>query len=54
MAVILSSAPAADYQPQAKKYIRRIRDTLSISDFEKKRVQDPATGWMVADSIRRR
>ncbi|VEA43971.1 Uncharacterised protein [Salmonella enterica subsp. enterica] len=41
---------AADYQLQAKKYIRRIRDNVEYSDFEKKRVQDPATGWMVADS----
>lgn len=41
---------AADYQLQAKKYIRRIRDNVQYSDFEKKRVQDPATGWMVADS----
>ncbi|EDA8012316.1 hypothetical protein L245_29020, partial [Salmonella enterica subsp. enterica serovar Worthington str. BCH-4719] len=32
------------------KYIRRIRDNVEYSDFEKKRVQDPATGWMVADS----
>ncbi|EJD0704254.1 DUF3829 domain-containing protein [Salmonella enterica] len=41
---------AADYQLKAKKYIRRIRDNVQYSDFEKKRVQDPATGWMVADS----
>ncbi|EAO9151676.1 DUF3829 domain-containing protein [Salmonella enterica] len=41
---------AADYQLQAKKYIRRIRDNVEYSDFEKKRVQDPATGWMVEDS----
>ncbi|EGX7577187.1 DUF3829 domain-containing protein [Salmonella enterica] len=41
---------AADYQLKAKKYIRRIRDNVPYSDFEKKRVQDPATGWMVADS----
>lgn len=30
---------AADYQLQAKKYIRRIRDNVEYSDFEKKRVQ---------------
>ncbi len=41
---------AADYQLQAKKYIRCIRDNVEYSDFEKKRVQVPATGWMVADS----
>ncbi|EAA8844979.1 DUF3829 domain-containing protein [Salmonella enterica subsp. enterica] len=41
---------AADYQLKAKKYIRRIRDNVPYSDFEKKRVQDPTTGWMVADS----
>lgn len=38
---------AADYQLQAKKYIRRIRDNVEYSDFEKKRVQDlQQDGWL--------
>ncbi|HCC0889840.1 TPA: YiiG family protein [Salmonella enterica] len=41
---------ATDYQLKAKKYIRRIRDNVPYSDFEKQRVQDPTTGWMVSDS----
>lgn len=38
---------AADYQLQAKKYIRRIRDNVEYSDFEKKRVQGlQQDGWL--------
>lgn len=42
--------PAADYQLKVHKYICRIRDNVQYSVFEKQRVQDSATGWIVADS----
>ncbi len=48
--ILLSSALRLIISYKLKKYIRRIRDNVEYSDFEKKRVQDPATGWMVADS----
>ncbi|KFT97187.1 DUF3829 domain-containing protein, partial [Salmonella enterica] len=41
---------AADYQLQAKKYSRRIRENVEYCDLKKKRGRDPAQGWMVADS----
>ncbi len=48
MAVILLSSALRLIISYKLKNIRRIRDNGSILIL--KRVQDPATGWMVADS----
>ena len=42
---------AADrYQIASKKYVRRIRDKVPYSDWDKKKLQDANTSWMVEDS----
>lgn len=42
---------AADrYQLAAKKYVRRIRDKVPYSDWDKETLQDANTSWMVQDS----
>jgi len=53
---------ADQYQLEAKKYVRRVRDKVPYSDWEKKhfqipnttgRLQDANTSWMVDDSFPR-
>lgn len=43
---------AADrYQLAAKKYVRRIRDKVPYSDWDKETLQDANTSWMVPDWV---
>lgn len=42
---------AGQYQLEAKKYVRRIRDKVPYSDWDKEQLQDANTSWMVDDSF---
>lgn len=42
---------ADQYQLEAKKYVRRVRDKVPYSDWDKEQLQDANTSWMVEDSF---
>ncbi|EIM7204093.1 YiiG family protein [Escherichia coli] len=42
---------AGQYQLEAKKYVRRIRDKVPYSDWDKEQVQDANSSWMAEDSF---
>ena len=44
---------AGQYQLEAKKYVRRIRDKVPYSDWDKEQLQDANSSWMVEDSFPR-
>lgn len=44
---------ADQYQLEAKKYVRRVRDKVPYSDWDKEQLQDANTSWMVDDSFPR-
>lgn len=44
---------AGQYQLEAKKYVRRIRDKVPYSDWDKEQLQDANSSWMVDDSFPR-
>ena len=45
---------AGQYQLEAKKYVRRVRDKVPYSDWDKEQLQDANTSWMVDRLISRR
>ncbi|MDZ8841690.1 YiiG family protein [Escherichia coli] len=44
---------AGQYQLEAKKYVRRVRDKVPYSDWDKEQLQDANSSWMVDDSFPR-
>ena len=42
---------ADQYQLEAKKYVRRIRDKVLYSDWDKEQLQDANSSWMAEDSF---
>ena len=44
---------AGQYQLEAKKYVRRIRDKVPYSDWDKEQLQDANSSWMAEDSFPR-
>ena len=44
---------AGQYQLEAKKYVRRVRDKVPYSDWDKEQLQDANSSWMVEDSFPR-
>lgn len=44
---------AGQYQLEAKKYVRRIRDKVLYSDWDKEQLQDANSSWMAEDSFPR-
>ncbi|HHV9350886.1 TPA: DUF3829 domain-containing protein, partial [Escherichia coli] len=44
---------AGQYQLEAKKYVRRIRDKVLHSDWDKEQLQDANSSWMAEDSFPR-
>ncbi len=42
---------AGQYQLEAKKYVRRIRDKVPYSDWDKEQLQDANSSWMAEDSF---
>ncbi|RIF23016.1 DUF3829 domain-containing protein, partial [Shigella dysenteriae] len=38
---------------EAKKYVRRVRDKVPYSDWDKEQLQDANSSWMVDDSFPR-
>ncbi len=44
---------AGQYQLEAKKYVRRIRDKVPYSDWDKEQLQDANSSWMVSKTLSR-
>ena len=42
---------AGQYQLEAKKYVRRVRDKVPYSDWDKEQLQDANSSWMAEDSF---
>ncbi|TGB96724.1 hypothetical protein CRG94_01960 [Escherichia sp. E3356] len=48
--MLSSQGQQTDIKLHLKIYVRRIRDKVPYSDWDKKKLQDANTSWMVEDS----